>query len=91
MNRVYKYPLPVNDLVTIAMPRLAHILTAHAQHGEICVWALVNPDEQEVEQRTFRIAGTGHDVNVPINCLRYIGSAHLHGGSLVFHIFEVLP
>ena len=87
---VWKWVLTENDLSTVAMPVGAEILSVHEQMGNVCLWALVDLDEDRRRERTFRIAGTGH---VIANCkkLDYIGSVHFMGGSLVFHVFEVRP
>lgn len=88
MKRVYKYFLPLNDgdVVSIVMPDGAEILHFGEQNGGFMLWALVDPDKP-VSPRKIRIAGTGHDIDESIE--RYIGTTMLHGGSLVFHAFEV--
>jgi len=50
------------------------------------MWALVDP-EVEKETRHFVSFGTGHDV--PDRPMTFTGTAHLHGGMLVFHVFEL--
>jgi len=54
-----------------------------------CLWALVNPDERH-SKRQFRLAGTGHPIIQDEGALRFVGTIQLHGGSLVFHLFELL-
>jgi hypothetical protein len=90
MQQVWKYELSIhklqpNDLITIQLPVGADILTVHEQHGSICLWALVNTNATKIE-RTFRIAGTGH--NLANGNFKYIGTAFLEDGALVFHVFE---
>ncbi len=91
MRQVWKYALSIqklqpNDLITIQLPYRAEILCVHEQHEEICLWAKVNPEESETVERTFRIAGTGHDL--ANGSFEYIGTAFLQDGDLVFHVFE---
>jgi len=85
--RVWKYKLPIDDNVTIQIKVAAHVLCVAEQDGSICLWAIVNPEDED-EDRYFRIAGTGH----PIESHRdwdYIGTVHNVGGmGLVFHVFE---
>lgn len=91
MKRIYKYALPIMDLASIRMPRGAVILSIHQQFESICLWALVDPmREDDTEERTFRIAGTGHDLTLKVYS-GFVGSVFLAGGSLVFHVFEVKP
>lgn len=92
MRVVYKYDFvlgqPPDDIVTVSLPRGAMILMVEEQHGEFKLWALVDPSLPNVE-RKFRIAGTGHPIEIAAN-LKHINSMKLQDGALVFHIFEVL-
>ena len=71
----------------ISMPKGAEILTVQTQAGTPFVWALVNP-EAENEYRYFDIFGTGHNVPVGTEVMKYVATYQLHGGNLVFHVFE---
>lgn len=87
-KQVWKWTLLARDLTSISMPRGGEFLTAREQRGNICVWALVDPEETRHEERTLRIAGTGH--NLDNGRFNYIDTVFLEGGALVFHVFEVL-
>lgn len=94
-QKVYKYPLAWDDRQKISLPRGAQVLRIDVQagiyrtgeHPTLFLWALVNPDA-ETEQRTFRIAGTGHSIRD--SRIEYIDTILLESGALVFHVFEVL-
>jgi hypothetical protein len=91
MKQIWKYKLA--PIITLEMPKGAQVLTAREQGEDICLWALVSPDAEK-EPRRFMAFGTDHNVPEPhegpqLN-LEYRGSAHLDGGTLVFHVFEVL-
>jgi len=89
MLTVYKYPVPLDDAFGLNLPIGARTLTFAAQ-GEIgCLWALVDP-HAEAETRRFRLAGTGHAINVEPERLAYVGTALFRGGALVFHLFEII-
>lgn len=85
MKTIWKFPLQPE--CTLDMPKGAEVLSVCKQSDEICLWALVDPSAEK-EQRRFVGFGTGHDV--PDRPMKFIGTAHLHGGSLVFHVFELL-
>jgi hypothetical protein len=88
MATIYKYPVPVEDAPVIRMPRDARILTLQVQHGIPCLWALIpNLDAPTVERR-FRLFGTGHEWRGDGSGLVYVGTYQMHGGALVFHLFE---
>ena len=84
---IWKFPLPVTDEVTVAaLPVGAQILTVQMQHDIPCIWALVDQYAKS-EERRFRTYGTGYDI--PANPGQYIGTVHMHGSILVWHVFEV--
>lgn len=88
MKTIWKFPVPLQDVVEIEMPQDAHILDVQTQQNAPVIWALVWPDAVKV-RRTFRVIGTGHPVERAED-LEYIGTFQIHGGALVFHLFEVI-
>lgn len=86
MKTIFKFAIPITDLQVVNMPEGAEVLTAQMQGSELCLWALVDP-EADRKPRQFRIAGTGH--KLPADPGAYIGTAQMHGGQLVWHVFEV--
>jgi hypothetical protein len=90
MKVIWKYEVPDNGVVH--MPFGAEILQLHPQggpvHETVCLWALVDPDEQQLVMRRFILFGTGHPI--PTGPLVYRGTAHLRAGTLVLHVFELL-
>jgi len=87
MKTVYKYKLCIDDLQSVNLPKDAKPLCAKIQNGDPCLWALVDPDETEIETIHIRIAGTGHPIQEDVK--DYLGSELMYGGSLVFHFFTV--
>lgn len=87
-DTIWKFPLLINDLVELQMPKGAVVLHVALQGKQPCLWALVNSTEP-TEIRKFRIVGTGHLISLnEVPLLTYIGSFLMHGGALVFHVFE---
>jgi hypothetical protein len=86
-HRIFKYELEVTDEQQILLPEHARILSVQVQNGRLCLWALVNDGALTNRRRTFRVVGTGHPV--PDNeYLAFLGTVQMHGGALVFHVFE---
>lgn len=83
---IWKYTLKPGCVFDI--PKDAKILKVDEQFGEICMWALVNPDAPKVK-RNFVVIGTGHDMP-KCRVSNYLGTAKIDGGLLVFHVFEVV-
>lgn len=70
----------------VPIPRGAEILHIDYQDGQIQIWALVDPNEPIIEQRTFFIVGTGSllpDTPTPLTHLTTLKS-----GPFIWHIFE---
>lgn len=84
---VWKYELKTTDQQIISMPQGARPLHVGEQRGQICLWALVDPDPSlSMEERRIAIVGTGH-VAPEFATAPYLGTVSMYGGSLVFHVF----
>ena len=89
MRRIFEYALEVVDYQEIHLPSNAKILAVDVQIGVVCLWALVDPEET-VSTRTIKIVGTGHAVEEIDGEMDYIGTIQLLGGTLIFHVFEIV-
>lgn len=69
------------------MPVGAEIICLDKQRGAPQIWALLDPDTAEREQRHFIIVGTGG--RIP-DKTTYIGSWQMSEGNLVWHLFEYI-
>jgi hypothetical protein len=86
MKRIWKWNLRVEDLQEYKMHEGAELLTVQAQGDEIQLWALVDPNARHVFRR-IATYGTGYPV--PDVSQKYVGTYQLHGGALVFHVFDL--
>jgi hypothetical protein len=85
MATIWKYTLEPGR-TKLQMPQGAQVLTAQMQHGDLCVWAKVDPS-RPLELRLFDVYGTGHTMPAdPRHC--YVGTVQADGGALVWHVFE---
>jgi hypothetical protein len=85
MKTIWKYVL--SQEIELDMPYGAQILSVREQGEDLCLWALLDPKAPTTKRR-FAVYGTGWDV-LP-GAMQYIGTGHLRGGALVFHVFELL-
>ena len=84
---IWQYTLPRGERVSLELPRDAQFLHLHQQNDtEVCLWFLADIREPRVT-RYFLMITT--ESKAPPLAARYLGTAHLHGGSLVVHVFEV--
>jgi len=91
MLMVYKYAMPVTDDFALSLPTGAKILSVQEQHGSPQVWCLVDVGDGIVyETRYFRLAGTGHPINIPEDWLHYVATWQSLAGTLIWHLFEVI-
>ena len=98
METVWKYELKLNDWTELELPLYSKILKIKGytwQEGfswkhRINVWVLVNPENPYKETRKFRIAGTGHPIDIHFAEYKYIDTIFLTfpEKELVFHVFE---
>ena len=86
--KIWKYKLHITDEQIIELPKWSQVLSVGVQDGDICLWALVNPEE-EIGQGQIFIRGTGHPCSEEIG--GFYGTVMLRGGALVFHVFGNIP
>ena len=84
---VYKYKLQITKVIQeVVLPLGAQILCIKMQNDELCMWALVDPDQTYNEVVKIRCAGTGHEITEDVE---YIDRVMLLDGELGFHFFKV--
>lgn len=86
MTTIWRFNLAITDEQTISMPAHARILAVGVREGNLCLWARVDP-EMTLEQRCFRILGTGNPIEPPLRGETYLGTADM--GMFVWHVWEV--
>lgn len=84
MKKIYKYILEITDFQTVEIPGLQLLLGAQFQNGQLCVWALVDPDKLK-SNIPFWIFGTGNPLSDVIEDIDYFKT--VQQGPLVWHIF----
>lgn len=91
MKRTFwKYELDLYGDQTLELPVGSRIATVQSQKGNLCIWALVDPDETETEERTIEIHTTGGMITYTDEIhKRYIGTVQMDNGEFVAHVFEV--
>lgn len=82
---IWKVALKVADEQRIMVPAGAEMLCAREQFDDICVWFRCDPDAPK-KSRKIRIIGTGHPMREDDG--RYLGTASVDAGRLMFHVFE---
>jgi hypothetical protein len=86
MAVIWKSVLEQSDVQEIEVPAGAEMLCAREQHGQVAVWYRCDPDAPK-ETRKLALCGTGHQAPSRDQS-RYLGTASLHGGELIVHVFE---
>lgn len=83
--QVWKYVLK-HGTQQVKLPAGSITQFVAGQYNNTCVWVRVDPEQQATETREFLVVNTGEDFEG--NDLRYLGSAMLHEGNLVKHVYE---
>lgn len=84
-HTIHKAVLQTADVQEIMVPEGAEMLSAREQFNDICVWYRCDPSRR-LRPRKLAVVGTGHPA--PDESGRFLGTAALHGGHLMFHVFE---
>lgn len=85
---IWKYELEFDHYKEISVPKGAEILCVQVQDGAPCIWALVD-DKEEEESMYIMTFGTGHPIRKDITLKNHLGTYQLHGGNLIWHVFEI--
>lgn len=78
MNAIFKYPLPVQEKLTIELPAGAQIIRVEDVAGLFFLWAIVETDpEYPKETRYIECYKTGQPIETPLGDLKYLGACKL--------------
>jgi hypothetical protein len=84
--RIWKAVLEVTDRQVVSVPVGAKFLSSQIQGNALCLWFLCD-EKRQLEPRVIAIYGTGNPI--PDEPGDYIATFQMHGGDLVFHVFEI--
>lgn len=89
MLTVYKYPInPSTEKIELKIPGGGNVLSAGLDpSGQICVWALAQPDEEECITNIYCV-GTGWPLDWILeeeDALNFVGS--VKDGPYMWHVF----
>lgn len=88
---VFKYPLgdvsSLPPMQSVEMPMGAQILSTQIQHGQVTLWALVDPSAPMV-LRSIYAAVTGENFTIRHGAA-FIGTAQFMEGGFVVHLFDL--
>lgn len=84
MNTIWRFVVPVGLDSPVEMPIGAKILRTATKDGEVCIWAIVDPEARKT-RRFFAVRVTGLAFE-PAMAGTYLGSVRLEGYEL--HLFE---
>lgn len=87
IQSIWKFKLHITDIQHVQMPMGAKILSVANLHGNVVLYALVDPHEQGRENRLIEIIGTGNPIqsNSPVS-RNFIGT--VVADPFVWHVFE---
>jgi hypothetical protein len=88
MQIIHKYLLHLESWQTLSLPKNYQILSVQFQAGTICLWALIDNEEQNLEQVTIMIIGTGKSGIQGQYKENYKYLATLQHNGYVWHVFE---
>lgn len=84
-RRILKYTLTHQRRQTIDLPAGSFVSHVHDQDGLVCLWVIRPAGLLLTHKRQVTCLSTSKPV--PDDAGRYIGTAHVHGGRTVVHVF----
>jgi hypothetical protein len=89
MKTIYKYILPIVNEFELLLPKDNVIISLDSQNNLPCLWAIVDPNEKEIVQRTFSCFKTGEPIpNIEGKVRAFIKTIKLHQETFIVHFFE---
>jgi len=89
MKVVYKYNLLITDMQGIYLPKNSKILCAKEQYNNVVIYVEIDNKSTEDEYVEFVIVGTGRAL--PKLKLQYIDTVLTAAGTLVWHVYKMIP
>lgn len=89
MRTVYRFPIPLEGGIMLALPvgaRILHFAQQTRAPHQLCVWAVLDPEREPIA-RHFAISGTG--TPVPDFPMDHVGTCQTREG-YVWHLWEVM-
>jgi hypothetical protein len=89
MKTIYKYSLPVQEKHTIELPKDAEIIRVGDVDGLFFLWAIIDTEAKETEERHLEFYKTGQEIRTPIDDLIFLGTCKLFiMQELCLYVFE---
>jgi len=89
---VARFPLRIDNDQIIEMPTNAKILSVQVHKNQVCLFALVDPEEKLMVNRRFVLTGTDTPLTgdlLSVLLRIYLGTVQQEEGTVVWHVFEV--
>lgn len=88
---IWKYPLEAGVINDVQLPGGAQILSIAEQFGALHMWVEVDRTNSPSWHKVA-VIGTGWaNPEIPGFVRKFVGTALLAGGSLVWHVFHFVP
>lgn len=85
-STIWKLQIETKDEQVINVPIGAEFLSVQVLHGQPCIWAKVDPQENVIVRAKVVIVGTGNPAQ-HTNGMMFLGTYQLHNGNFVGHVF----
>lgn len=72
MKKIFKYPMAVQEKIELQLPIGAQIIRVSDIDGLFFLWAIVDPEQMEIETRYIEFYKTGQPIENP-DGLIYLG------------------
>jgi len=89
VRTIWKHVIPAKAVfmeVWLPIPVAARFIHCAPQFGEVALWFEVPDTEGSTANRGYRLYGTGQPIDERFT---YVGTALMHNGELVLHVYEV--
>ena len=87
MNAIYKYELKGDTLQTVLLPADSIVLSVVEQHEKIVMYAIVDVQQNDIEEIEFLLLCTGQTFNYVFDDYTFLNTVKLSDGDVMAHVF----
>jgi hypothetical protein len=88
---IWKVLVPQKTSSLLKLPKGAEIQSVQKQYETICLWALVDPKEEKIEERLIQVFSKGESVPENQQARRiHIGTVALKNETIILNVFETI-
>ena len=86
-KQIRRFPIYLQNEQIVLMPKNCDIISVKSQQDNIALFALVNPNEDKLEEIEVKLYSDDENIDIDVSKYRYLDSVLLRSGCITYHVF----